>query len=69
MQTLSTISTDRPITTESTPTMCYSTIMNNGSIVNSRLAENNRPNIHQSTVPNKHIARNKTTQRYIGRTE
>ena len=69
IQTLSTISTDRPITTESTPTMCYSTIMNNGSIVNSRLAENNRPNIHQSTVPNKQIARNKTNQRYIGRTE
>ena len=68
MQTLSTISTDRPITTETrTPTMCYSTIMNNGSIVNSRLAENNRPNIHQST--NKQLARNKTNQRYIGRTE
>ena len=68
IQTLSTISTDRPITTETrTPTMCYSTIMNNGSIVNSRLAENNRPNIHQST--NKQLARNKTNQRYIGRTE
>ena len=43
--------------------------MNNGSIVNSRLAENNRPTIHQSTVPNKQLARNQTNQRYIGRTE